>query len=56
MYKIKNIIKDSGISLQDEVKNWVESRAHVTIKSINIWYADGAHYATILYSENNYIL
>ena len=55
MYKVKNIIESNGEDLQREVKEWVESRNHIQIVSINIWSYHSQSYATITYREVQYI-
>ena len=55
MYKVKNIIESNGEDLQREVKEWIESRNHIQIVSINIWSYHSQSYATITYREVQYI-
>ena len=55
MYKVKNIIESNGEDLQREVKEWIESRNHIQIVSINIWSYHSQSYATIIYREVQYI-
>ena len=55
MYKVKNIIESNGEDLQREVKEWIESRNHIQIISINIWSRHNQCYATITYTEVQYI-
>ena len=55
MYKVKNIIESNGEDLQREVKEWIESRNHIQIISINIWSYHSQSYATITYREVQYI-
>ena len=49
MYKVKNIAIQNGELLQRMVKEWIESRNHVSIISVNIWCngESNKHYATI---------
>ena len=55
MYKVKNIIESNGEDLQREVKEWIESRNHIQIISINIWSYHSQSYATITYREVQYV-
>ena len=55
MYKIKNLHRRTGLQLQSAIENWVESRDHVEIQSINVWCDKELHYATITYREVQYI-
>ena len=55
MYKVKNIIESNGEDLQREVKEWIESRNHIQIISVNIWSYHSQSYATITYREVQYI-
>ena len=57
MYKVKNIIESNGEDLQREVKEWIESRDHISIISVNMWCngESNKHYATIIYREVQYI-
>lgn len=57
MYKVKNIAIQNGELLQRMVKEWIESRNHVSIISVNIWCngESNKHYATITYREVQYI-
>ena len=55
MYKVKNIIRSNGEVLQREVKEWIESRKHIQILSINIWSCGSHNYATIIYIEVQYV-
>lgn len=55
MYKVKNFNNANPYDLQAEVKDWIESRKHIRIISINIW-GDETHQATIVYVERNYSL
>ena len=55
MYKVKNIKRPTGVSLQLAIENWIESRDHVEIQSINVWCDNQLHYATIIYREVQYV-
>lgn len=55
MYKVKNIIESNGEDLQWEVKEWIESRNHIQIISVNIWSYHSNSYATIVYREVQYV-
>ena len=55
MYKVKNILAMNGTMLQKEVKEWIESRDHITILAVNVWCDKEWHYATITYREVQYI-
>ena len=55
MYKVKNISTMKGTILQKEVKEWIESRDHIHIISVNIWGGEVRDYATIIYKEEQYI-
>ena len=55
MYKVKNIATQNGEDLQREVKEWIESRNHIQIISINMWSRHNQCYATITYREVQYI-
>lgn len=55
MYKVKNISAINGTMLQKEVKEWIESRDHIHILSVNIWGGDVRNFATIIYREEQYI-
>ena len=55
MYKVKNIIESNGEDLQREVKEWIESRNHIQIISVNIWSYHSQSYATITYRDVQYI-
>lgn len=55
MYKVKNMITPNGEVLQREVKEWIESRKHIQILSINIWSCYDHNYATIIYREVQYV-
>ena len=57
MYKVKNMAIQNGELIQSMVKEWIESRDHISIVSINIWCngESNKHYATIIYREVQYI-
>lgn len=55
MYKVKNIAIQNGELIQRMVKEWVESRDHITVVSVNVWCDKEWHYATITYREVQYI-
>ena len=55
MYKVKNLNRRTGLQLQSAIENWVESRDHITISAINVWRDKEWHYATITYTEVQYI-
>lgn len=55
-YKVKNINNNQAQVVQNEIKNWIESRDHITIVSVNTWYDDNITYSTIIYMENEYNL
>lgn len=57
MYKVKNITIQNGELIQRMVKEWIESRDHISIISVNIWCngESNKHYATIVYREVQYI-
>ena len=55
MYKVKNIIESNGEDLQWEVKEWIESRNHIQIISVNRWSYHSNSYATIVYREVQYV-
>lgn len=56
-YRVKNFEYSLPNKLQYKVKEWIESREHIIIQSINIWYDAGAdfNYATITYQEVDYV-
>jgi len=60
MYKVKNFNYNSGKTLQEELKTWIESRNHISIVSVNTWSVeqlqDVFHYATVVYKETQYNL
>lgn len=55
-YKVKSINGSQVDAVQGEVKNWIESRKHITIVSVNIWHDENMTYSTIVYTENEYNL
>ena len=55
-YKVKNIRSNQSDIVQNKVKNWIESRKHITIVSVNIWHDENMTYSTIVYTENEYNL
>ena len=55
-YKVKNINGSQVDVVQNKVKNWIESRKHITIVSVNIWNDENTTYSTIVYIENEYNL
>lgn len=55
-YKVKNIRSNQSDIVQNKVKNWIESRKHITIVSLNIWHDENMTYSTIVYIENEYSL
>lgn len=55
-YKVKNMQSAVSKTLQNKISEWVTSREHVTIVSVNIWECAGISYCTIIYIENKYNL
>lgn len=55
-YRVKNIKNNQADIVQNKVKQWIESRKHVTIVAINTWCAENMTYSTIVYIENEYSL
>ena len=55
-YKIKNFRSTKSETMQGLIKNWIESRNHISIININTWKDKDMTYSTIIYVENNYIL
>ena len=55
-YKIKNFRSAKSETMQGLIKNWIESRDHISIISVDIWNDKDMSYSTIIYTENNYIL
>ena len=56
MYKVKNFVNGKGRELQKEVKEWIESREHITILSVNMYESQDIVYCTIVYREIDYIM
>lgn len=56
MYKVKNFINGKGRELQKEVKEWIESREHITILSVNVYESQDILYCTIVYREIDYVM
>lgn len=58
MYKVKNLHSEQGQLLQRAIKEWVSTRKHIVLVSINVWYSsvENLHYATIVYKEVQYNL
>ncbi|MGL5715212.1 MAG: hypothetical protein ACRCX2_19500 [Paraclostridium sp.] len=55
-YRVKNFSCKNGKLLQKAVKEWIESRKHVTIIHMNTWCDNAMSYCTITYTENTYEL
>ena len=55
-YKTKNFRSKKSEIIQGLIKNWIESRDHISIISVDIWNDKDMSYSTIIYTENNYIL
>lgn len=55
MYKVKNLNRRAGLQLQSAIENWVESRDHITVVSVNVWCDKEWYYATIVYREVQYV-
>ena len=55
-YKVKNISNKQADMVQKEIKEWMESREHITVVSVNTWVSDNKTYSTIIYRENVYYL
>lgn len=55
-YKVKNIINKSSEGLQSNIEQWIESRKHIVLSSVNIWNQKDMAYGTIIYIENEYSL
>ena len=53
-YKVKNISNKQGDIVQKEIKDWIESRKHIAIISVNTWSSCDKTYSTIVYTENCY--
>lgn len=54
-YSVKNFTSSSNKGMQDRIKDWIESRKHITIISTNIWTSKNEVYATVVYMEDNYV-
>ena len=55
-YRIKNFRSAKSETIQGLIKNWIESRNHISIININTWREQGMTYSTIMYVENEYNL
>lgn len=55
-YKIKNFRSVKSETMQGLIKNWIESRNHISIININTWREKDMTYSTITYVENEYNL
>lgn len=55
-YKIKNFRSAKSETMQGLIKNWIESRNHISIININTWREKDMTYSTITYVENEYNL
>lgn len=55
-YKIKNFRSAKSETMQGLIKNWIESRNHISIININTWREKEMTYSTITYVENEYNL
>lgn len=55
-YKIKNFRSVKSETMQGLIKNWIESRNHISIMNINTWREKDMTYSTITYVENEYNL
>lgn len=55
-YKVKNIKNKSSEILQMCIEDWMKSRNHISISSVNIWSQNDMAYATIVYVETEYSL
>ena len=56
MYKVKNFLNGKGKKIKKEVKEWIESREHITILSVNVYESQDIVYCTIVYREIDYIM
>lgn len=56
MYKVKHFSKRTGGALQYDISNWLETREHIQVVSMNVWSDTRNHYGTIIYTEKQYIL
>ena len=55
-YKIKNFRSAKSETMQGLIKNWIESRNHISIMNINTWREKDMTYSIITYVENEYNL
>ena len=55
-YRIKNFRSTKSETMQGLIKNWIESRNHISIVSVNTWREKDMTYSTITYVENEYNL
>lgn len=55
-YKIKNFRSAKSETMQGLIKNWIESRNHISIININTWREKDMTYSIITYVENEYNL
>ena len=55
-YKIKNFRSVKSETMQGLIKNWIESRNHISIININTWREKDMTYSIIMYVENEYNL
>ena len=55
-YKIKNFRSTKSEVMQGLIKNWIESRNHISIINMNTWKDKDMTYSTIIYIENEYSL
>ena len=55
-YKIKNFRSAKSETMQGLIKNWIESRNHISIININSCREKEMTYSTITYVENEYNL
>ena len=55
-YKIKNFRSAKSETMQGLIKNWIESRNHISIININTWREKDMTYSIIMYVENEYNL
>ena len=55
MYRVKHFSTRTGGALQYDISTWLESREHIQVVSMNVWSDSRNHFATIVYSETQYI-
>ena len=55
-YRVKNFKSKKSETIQGLIKNWIESRNHISIININTWREKDMTYSTITYVENEYNL